>query len=112
MSSFTTQMIEAVALGESHVCPFGDDAVDWQYVEDVSRSIVLACTCPTTQTRVFNVKGGIRPVKDGVAYLKTLVPEAQITRNPEYSASHGIMTQRLSLRRWGSRLTIRWSKGF
>ncbi|RKU14296.1 hypothetical protein C6503_15285 [Candidatus Poribacteria bacterium] len=82
MSSFTTQMIEAVALGEPHVCPFGDDAVDWQYVEDVSHSIVMACTCPTTQTRVFNVKGGIRPVKEGVAYLKTLVPDAQITLEP------------------------------
>ena len=82
MSSFTTQMIEAVALGEAHVCPFGDDAVDWQYVEDVSRSIVMACTCPTTQTRVFNVKGGIRPVKEGVAYLKTLVPDAEIMLEP------------------------------
>ena len=82
MSSFTTKMIEEIALGKPHVCPFGDDAVDWQYVEDVSSSIVLACTCPTTQTRVFNVKGGIRPVKDGVAYLKTLVPDAQITLEP------------------------------
>ncbi|MXY28054.1 hypothetical protein F4Y59_07835 [Candidatus Poribacteria bacterium] len=25
------------------------------------------------------MKGGIRPVKEGVAYLKTLVPDAQIT---------------------------------
>ena len=82
MSSFTTKMIEAVAMGEPHVCPFGDDSVDWQYVEDVSRSIIMACTCPTTKTRVFNIKGGIRPVKEGVAYLKSLVPDAQITLEP------------------------------
>ena len=75
-------MIEDVALGIPHVCPFGDDAVDWQYVEDVSRSIVMACTCPTTETRVFNVKGGIRPVREGVAYLKSIVPEAQIELEP------------------------------
>ena len=93
MSSFTTQLIEAVALAEPYVCPFGDDAVDWQYVEDVSSSIVLACTCPTTQTRVFNVKGGIRPVKEGVAYLKTLVPDAQITLEPGVLESRGITTQ-------------------
>ena len=85
LSSFTTQLIEAVALGEPHVCPFGDDSVDWQYVEDVSSSIVLACTCPTTQTRVFNVKGGIRPVKEGVTYLKTLVPDA-----PDYTGAGGV----------------------
>lgn len=82
MSSFSTQMIEAVALGKPYVSPFGDDAIDWQYVEDVSRSIVMSCTCPATKTRVFNVKGGIRTVKEGIAYLKKLVPDAQITLEP------------------------------
>ncbi|MBI1925366.1 NAD(P)-dependent oxidoreductase [Candidatus Poribacteria bacterium] len=82
MSSFTTQMIESVALGRPYTVPFSDDAVDWQYVEDVSRSIVMACTCPPTKTRTFNVKGGTRPVKEGVAYLKRLVPNAELTLEP------------------------------
>ena len=82
MSSFSTQMIEAAALGKSYVSPFGDDAIDWQYVEDVSKSIVMSCTCPATKTRVFNVKGGIRTVKEGMAYLKKLVPNTQITLEP------------------------------
>jgi len=81
-SSFTTQLIEAVALGHPYRCPFSDDAVDWQYVEDVSRSILSASLCPQTEDRVFNVKGGIRPVKEGIAYLTRLVPEAQITLEP------------------------------
>ena len=81
-SSFTTQLIEDVAFGRPHRCPFGDDSVDWQYVEDVSRSIVVAATCPPTRTRVFNVKGGIRPVSEGVDYLKALVPAAEITLAP------------------------------
>jgi nucleoside-diphosphate-sugar epimerase len=82
MSSFSTQMIEAAAHGKPYVSPFGDDAIDWQYVEDVSRSIVMSCTCPATNTRVFNVKGGIRTVKEGAAYLKKLVPSAQISLEP------------------------------
>ena len=82
MSSFSTKMIEDVALGRQSVVPFGDDTVDWQYVEDVSRSIAMACTCPTTKTRAFNVKGGIRPVREGAAYLKRLVPDAEITLEP------------------------------
>jgi UDP-glucose 4-epimerase len=82
MSSFSTKMIEDVALGRQGVVPFGDDTVDWQYVEDVSRSIAMACTCPTTKTRAFNVKGGIRPVREGAAYLKQLVPDAEITLEP------------------------------
>ena len=79
MSSFSTKMIEDAALGRPSVVPFGDDAVDWQYVEDVSQSIMMACTCPTTNTRVFNVIGGIRPVREAAEYLKQLVPDAEIT---------------------------------
>ncbi len=82
MSSFTTQMIEAAALGKSYTVPFGDDEIDWQYVEDVSRSIVMSCDCPTTQTRVFNVKGGLWSVKAGFDYVKKLVPSANLTLEP------------------------------
>ena len=82
MSSFTTQMIESAALGKPYIVPFGDDKVDWQYVEDVSRSIIMSCDCPTTQTRVFNVKGGLWPVKEGFEYVKKLVPSADLTLEP------------------------------
>ena len=82
MSSFSTKMIEDVALGRQCVVPFGDDAVDWQYVEDVSQSITMACTCPTTNTRTFNVKGGIRTVQEGAAFLKQLASDAEITLEP------------------------------
>lgn len=79
MSSFSTKMIEDTAMGRPSVVPFGDDAVDWQYVEDVSQSILMACSCPTTRTRVFNVSGGIRPVREAAEYLKQIVPDAKIT---------------------------------
>ena len=82
MSSFSTKMIENVALGHPAVVPFGDDTIDWQYVEDVSRSIVMSCTCPPTKTHAFSVKGGLRSVKEGVTYLKQIVPDAQITLEP------------------------------
>jgi len=82
MSSFTTQMIEAAALGKPYTVPFGDDEVDWQYVEDVSRSIVMSCSCPTTKTRVFTVKGGLWSVKEGFDYIKKLIPSADLTLEP------------------------------
>ena len=82
MSSFTTQMIEAAALGKPYTVPFGDDEVDWQYVEDVSRSIVMSCSCPTTKTRVFNVKGGLWSVKEGFDYVKKLIPSADLSLEP------------------------------
>ncbi|MDA1192885.1 MAG: NAD(P)-dependent oxidoreductase [Candidatus Poribacteria bacterium] len=79
MSSFTTKMIEAAAYGESYTVPFGDDIVDWQYVEDVSASIVKSLGVPTTKTRSFTVKGDFRSVKAGVEYVKKLVPDADLT---------------------------------
>ena len=82
MTSFTTKMIEAVALGKTYEVPFGDDAVDWQYVEDVSRSIIMSADCPATKTRAFNVRGGIRGVKEGFDYLKAIDPEASISLDP------------------------------
>jgi nucleoside-diphosphate-sugar epimerase len=73
MSSFTTKMIEMVARRVPYTVPFGDDLVDWQYVEDVSNLIVVACAHEgTTGTRVFNTQGDVRPVIDGVNFLRKI----------------------------------------
>ena len=113
MSSFSTQMIEAVALGKPYVSPFGDDAIDWQYVEDVSRSIVMSCTCPATKTRVFNVKGGIRTVKEGIAYLKKLVgPTRRLRLSRACLEFHGIMMRPQSLKRSNLHPNTRWNREY
>jgi UDP-glucose 4-epimerase len=81
-SSFTTEMIRKAAAGESYVIPFGDDVIDWQYVEDVSRLILTAADAQELRTRVFNTRGDCRPVKDGMNYLKKLAPKAELTLEP------------------------------
>ena len=78
LSSFTTKMIEAAAFGEPYAVPFGDDIVDWQFVEDVSAAVCLALRAPAPKTRNFTVKGDYRTVREGVEYIQTLVPEAQL----------------------------------
>jgi nucleoside-diphosphate-sugar epimerase len=78
-SSFTTKMIEMAAKGDPYTVPFGDDIVDWQFVEDVSRLVVKASELQCkTKTRVFNTQGDVRPVIDGVNYLKQIAPKAQL----------------------------------
>lgn len=77
-SSFTTEMIRKAAFDEPYEVPFGDDVVDWQYVEDISRLTLRAVEVGKTETRVFNTQGDVRPVKAGVEYLKQLVPEAKL----------------------------------
>jgi len=70
-SSFTTKMIEMAAKGEPYTVPYGDDLVDWQYVEDLANLIVHTLKLPkATKTRVFNTQGDVRPVMDGVNYLR------------------------------------------
>jgi len=72
-------MIECAAYGKPYTVPFGDDVIDWQYVEDISRMILQALNLPhKTKTRVFNTQGDVRPVVEGVKYLKTLAPEADL----------------------------------
>jgi len=78
-SSFTTKMIEMAARGESYTVPFGDDLVDWQYIDDVARLMVLALEhSGRTKTRVFNTQGDVRPVVDGVNYLRKIAPQAKL----------------------------------
>jgi nucleoside-diphosphate-sugar epimerase len=82
LSSFTTEMIRQTAAGEPYEVPFGDDTIDWQYVEDVSEIILRSIEVDSTKTRVFNTRGDVRPVRSGVDYLRTLLPDAQLTVKP------------------------------
>ncbi len=72
-SSFTTKMIEMAARREAYTVPYGDDIVDWEYVEDVSRLVVMSCDLKKkTMSRVFNTQGDVRPVIDGVNFLRKI----------------------------------------
>jgi UDP-glucose 4-epimerase len=81
-SSFSTEMIRKAAAHEPFAVPFGDDTLDWQYVEDVSRLIITAAQSRNLATRVFNTRGDLRPVREGVDFLRTLAPHAKLTVVP------------------------------
>ena len=81
-TSFTTEMIRKAAELAPYQVPFGDDKIDWQYVEDVSRVTIRALEVGRTKTRVFNTRGEVRSVADGVGYLKKLEPRAELTLLP------------------------------
>lgn len=81
---FATEMIRRAALGEPYEVPFGDDMTDWQFVEDVSRLTVAASRAERTDTRAFNTRGDLRPVKEVFDYIKDLVPSSKLTLKPGY----------------------------
>jgi nucleoside-diphosphate-sugar epimerase len=71
------------ALGKPGKVPFGDDTFNWLYAEDAARVMVMASKVATTKTRAFNVDGDIRSLAEVAAYVKSLIPSANITLLPE-----------------------------
>jgi nucleoside-diphosphate-sugar epimerase len=81
-TSFTTEMIRKAASLESYEVPFGDDTIDWQDVEDVSKVTLRVLDVERTLTRIFNTSGDVRRVADGVEFLRRLEPRATLTVAP------------------------------
>lgn len=81
-SRFFNDAIMKVAAGKEAEIEFSDDTIDWQFVKDIARLTVKASKVKRTKNRIFNTKCDIRTVKEGVAYLKKLFPEAIIKEKP------------------------------
>ena len=79
---FATELINKPALGEKGVVNYGDTAPCWIYVEDAARATVLATQCPDPQDRVFTIGGDIRSLAGCLAYIRTLIPEADVELVP------------------------------
>jgi UDP-glucose 4-epimerase len=80
-SAFVNELIKP-AIGEPANVPFGDDVVDWQYVEDVADLLVKCVDLPKTKTSVFNTQFDRRSVSEAGAYVAELIPSARITYEP------------------------------
>ena len=63
-SAFVNELVKP-ALGEPASVPFGDDVVDWQYVEDIAGLLAKAINLPKTKTSVFNTQFDRRSIRDG-----------------------------------------------
>lgn len=70
------------ALGKPGKVPCGDDTNNWLYVEDAARVMVMASNVPPTKTRAFTVDGDVRSFAEAAAYIKSLIPGADITLLP------------------------------
>jgi len=90
-ASLVTALIDKPALGVPSVAPFGDDTMNLQHVEETARMLVLAGDVPQTVTRVFNTTGEVTRVKDAVALVKELLPDAPITAEPGFYMGGGVI---------------------
>jgi len=81
-SAFVNSLIREPSLGRPVCVPFGDDTIDWQYVEDVSRLFVTCARAQPPKTRIFNSQSDIRSLREAGQYIRGLLPGAQIEYQP------------------------------
>ena len=79
-SAFLANIIEKPALGESYSVEYGDQAIDWQHVEDIAQAFRRAAFTPEEDLtqRVYNVRGVLATVQEAADTVKRIMPDADI----------------------------------
>ena len=79
---FGYRLFEHALLGEPYRVPYGDDLVNWQYVEDIATIIIRAAQAPPTRAHVFNTTGDVITMRETVKVLTDLLPGAPLELEP------------------------------
>ena len=79
-SAFLANIIEKPALGESYSVEYGDQAIDWQHVEDIAQAFRRAAFTPEEDLtqRVYNVRGVLATVQEAADTVRGIMPDADI----------------------------------
>jgi nucleoside-diphosphate-sugar epimerase len=92
--TFPSQMLRAAALGEPIRVPIADQAIHWQYVEDVASMFVHALNSDEhPRDLVFNTCGEVSTFREVAAILGRLAPDANITLSTEAADDGQLMLQ-------------------
>jgi nucleoside-diphosphate-sugar epimerase len=79
---FGYQMFEKAILGEPYAVPYGDDIINWQYVEDIAQILMNAIDMPYRGIPVYNTSGEVLSMRETLEILRELAPRAKIEANP------------------------------
>lgn len=77
-ADFLPELIDKPAIGEAGVVAHGDALIDWLYVEDAARAVVLASQTPHTHSVALNICGARASIRAAAAGVKTLLPDAEL----------------------------------
>jgi UDP-glucose 4-epimerase len=79
-SAFLANIIEKPALGEPYSVEYGDQAIDWQHVEDIAQAFRKATFTPESELtqRVYNVRGVLATVREAAEAVEAVLPDAEI----------------------------------
>lgn len=76
---WSSNILDAVARGESLVVPNPDETGDWLYVKDAVKAILLLHDADHPKQRIYNIAGGVHSIREVVSVARELRPEADIT---------------------------------
>ena len=74
----SVELLEKPALGRPGMIANGNDVVDWLYVEDAAHAVRLASEAPPCASPALTICGDLRPMREAVAYVRRLLPEARL----------------------------------
>jgi nucleoside-diphosphate-sugar epimerase len=77
-----SELIEKPTRGLPGRVPFGDDVANWLWTADGARGLALSARASLGGARTYNIVGDIRPVRDAVAAVRTLIPGADVDSLP------------------------------
>ncbi len=77
--SYVQKLFVEPAQGKPSIVPYGDSLIDWQYVEDIAECFVKCSKIGRVKTMIYNTKGDERSIREARDYVKTLLPDADIT---------------------------------
>jgi nucleoside-diphosphate-sugar epimerase len=82
VATIIQELITKPALGKPARISHGDAFLGWSYVEDPARATVMASRVLKTKTRSYSLMGDVRSVREAAGYVKTILPDADITVLP------------------------------
>jgi nucleoside-diphosphate-sugar epimerase len=84
-SAFLANIIEKPALGESYSVEYGDQAIDWQHVEDIAQAFRRGAFAPEADLtqRIYNVRGVLATVREAAETVEGIIPDADIDVSDE-----------------------------
>jgi nucleoside-diphosphate-sugar epimerase len=77
-ADFLQELIDKPALGQVGVVAHGDAVIDWLYVEDAARAVVLAAQTPQNHSIGLTICGERCTIRDVASMVKALLPEAEL----------------------------------
>jgi nucleoside-diphosphate-sugar epimerase len=69
-------------VGQPGVVPHGDAIIDWLYVEDAARAVVLASQALKNRSIGLNICGERSTIRGVATRIKHLLPDAQLDVQP------------------------------